>query len=98
MTGSSPAEWMARPKRGFGLPMDMWGARQLLPALDRLIRSSECHLAAWIPQANLVRYLDYLGTAFHPYRAWSLFVLENWLRTHPAVPEMRMSFPPVSAA
>jgi asparagine synthase (glutamine-hydrolysing) len=82
-----PAEWMARPKRGFGLPMDMWGARQLLPALDALIRTPDCRLAEWIPHANLVRYLDHLRSEFHPYRAWALFVLEHWLRTHPAVPD-----------
>jgi asparagine synthase (glutamine-hydrolysing) len=85
-----PAEWMARPKRGFGLPMDMWGARQLMPALDELIRSPDCRLAEWIPQANLVRYLDHLGAEFHAYRAWALFVLEHWLRTHPAAPEARL--------
>jgi len=93
-----PAEWMARPKRGFGLPMDMWGARQLLPALDGLIRSADCRLAEWIPHTNLVRYLDHLGAEFHAYRAWALFVLENWLRTHPAVPEMHTSVLSVSAS
>jgi hypothetical protein len=36
-----------------------------------------------------VRYLDHLGAEFHAYRAWALFVLEHWLRTHPAAPEMR---------
>jgi len=89
-----PAEWMARPKRGFGLPMDMWGARQLMPALDGLIRSPDCRLAEWIPHANLVRYLDHLGAEFHAYRAWALFVLEHWLRTHPAAPEVRLSVSP----
>jgi asparagine synthase (glutamine-hydrolysing) len=92
-----PAEWMARPKRGFGLPMDMWGARQLLPALDRLIRPPECRLAEWIPHVNLVRYLDHLGAEFHAYRAWALFVLEHWLRTHPAAPEVRLSVSPATS-
>ena len=93
-----PAEWMARPKRGFGLPMDMWGARQLMPALDELIRSPDCRLAEWIPQANLVRYLDHLGAEFHAYRAWALFVLEHWLRTHPAAPEeMPVSVSPTTS-
>ncbi len=33
-----PAEWLARPKRGFGLPMDRWGAKELLPiAQERLL-------------------------------------------------------------
>jgi asparagine synthase (glutamine-hydrolysing) len=93
-----PAEWMSRPKRGFGLPMDMWGAGQLLPALDGLLRSPDCRLAEWIPHANLLRYLARLRAEFHPYRAWALFVLEHWLQTHPAVPERRVSVSPVSAA
>jgi asparagine synthase (glutamine-hydrolysing) len=86
-----PAEWMARPKRGFGLPTDLWGAKQLLPALDDLINSRDCRLRAWIPQANLARYLSHLAADFHAYRAWSLFVLENWLRTHPGAPEIEAS-------
>jgi hypothetical protein len=28
--------------------------------------------------------VDDLSREFHPYRAWSLFILETWLRSHPA--------------
>lgn len=79
-------EWVARPKRGFGLPMDMWGAARLMPALRVLLRSSDCRLAAWIDRVNLERYVQRLEHQFHAYRAWALFILETWLRTHPATP------------
>ena len=81
-----PAEWMNRPKRGFGLPMDMWGADTLLPVLKDLILSPDCRLAEWINREHLTAYMKSLGQEFHAYRAWSLFILETWLRTHPAKP------------
>jgi asparagine synthase (glutamine-hydrolysing) len=93
-----PAEWMARPKRGFGLPMDMWGADRLMPALTELLDSPDCRLSAWIPRRNLTQYLKHLASDFHAYRAWSLFVLENWLRTHPAAPESSTLRPESMAA
>jgi asparagine synthase (glutamine-hydrolysing) len=81
-----PPEWMRRPKRGFGLPMDMWGAETLMPALTQLCGGSACRLTGWIPRRNIDAYLDRLARDFQPYRAWSLFILETWLRTHPAEP------------
>jgi asparagine synthase (glutamine-hydrolysing) len=81
-----PADWMRRPKRGFGLPMDMWGAETLMPALERLLLDRTCRLAEWIAPGSLQRYVQRLGREFHAYRAWSLFVLESWLREHPATP------------
>ena len=79
-----PAEWMRRRKRGFGLPMDMWGVDTLMPALRGLVRDGQCQLSKWITLEQLEAYLGRLERDFHPYRAWSLFVLENWLRHHPA--------------
>ena len=87
-----PPDWMARPKRGFGLPMDMWGAETLLPALRNLIDTSECRLAQWIPASNLHAYLGHLEREFHASRAWSWFILETWLRKHPAVTDQGEGF------
>lgn len=81
-----PPEWMRRPKRGFGLPMDMWGAATLLPELRRVLTGSDCRLANWIAPQTLAAYVDRLAADFQPYRAWSLFILETWLRTHPGTP------------
>lgn len=81
-----PQEWINRPKRGFGLPMDMWGAGRLLPALRELLTSADCRLAAFIGPSKLTRYVERLSHDFHAYRAWALYILENWLRTHAATP------------
>lgn len=86
-----PREWMVRPKRGFGLPMDMWGAATLLPSLRALIDSSDCRLQAWIPRKQLMSYVDHLTRDFHAYRAWALFILETWLRTHRAQPTSQIA-------
>ena len=87
-----PAGWMRRPKRGFGLPMDMWGASTLLPELEVLLGDRECRLAEWIPRRRLDAYVKALSSDFHPYRGWSLFILETWLRSHSARPQARHWF------
>ena len=81
-----PPEWMRRPKRGFGLPMDTWGAQALLPVLRQLLLDPRCRLAEWIPAVTLRKFVGHLERHFHAYQAWSLFILETWLRTHPATP------------
>lgn len=81
-----PPGWVARPKRGFGLPMDMWGAAQLMPALKQVILSKECRLAEFVDRSSLRQYIARLEREFHAYRGWALFILENWLRAHPATP------------
>lgn len=79
-----PADWMNRPKRGFGLPQDMWGRETLLPVIEPLLLGSECRLAEWIGRDQLKHYVEEMKMNFHPYRAWCLYVLETWLRHHPA--------------
>jgi asparagine synthase (glutamine-hydrolysing) len=78
-----PDGWMRRPKRGFGLPMGLWGAATLMPAARRLLDSQDCRLTGWIPNARLKAYLDRAQTDFNAYRVWSLLILEHWLRAHP---------------
>lgn len=81
-----PEEWLRRPKRGFGLPVELWDQAALLPELERILLSRDCRLAKWIKPTFLRSYLKRLKADFVPYRAWTLFILEHWLRTHPAVP------------
>jgi asparagine synthase (glutamine-hydrolysing) len=78
-----PPDWMRRPKRGFGLPMDMWGAETLMPVIERDLLDPGCRLALWIEPRRIAAYVKRLKAQFHPYRAWALFILETWLRTHP---------------
>jgi asparagine synthase (glutamine-hydrolysing) len=81
-----PEVWMNRPKRGFGLPMDLWSADKLLPATRKLVLGPEARLPAWLDRSLLDRYLDEMKRNFNSYRVWSLYILENWLRSHPAEP------------
>jgi asparagine synthase (glutamine-hydrolysing) len=81
-----PESWMNRPKRGFGLPMDMWSADKLLPITRSLVLGKDARLPEWLDRGLLVRYLDAVERDFNSYRVWSLYILENWLRSHPAVP------------
>jgi asparagine synthase (glutamine-hydrolysing) len=80
-----PIEWLQRPKRGFGIPIDMWGKGSLLPATRSLLEAPECRLQDWIERKRLIASLDHLDQAFHPYQCWALFVLEIWLRHHKGV-------------
>jgi asparagine synthase (glutamine-hydrolysing) len=79
-----PPEWMSRPKRGFGMPMTLWSSDVLLPSLRTLLLQQEGALRQWIEPARLKAYVKLLAREFHPYRAWALFILETWLRSHAA--------------
>jgi asparagine synthase (glutamine-hydrolysing) len=81
-----PESWMNRPKRGFGLPMDLWSADKLLPITRRLVLGKDACLPIWLDHKLLSRYLDRIERNFNSYRVWALYILENWLRSHPAEP------------
>jgi len=86
-----PQEWMSRPKRGFGLPMTLWSSEVLLPSLRALLLHEDGALRRWIEPARLRNYVDGLARDFQPYRAWSLFILETWLRSHAAIVAPRLA-------
>jgi asparagine synthase (glutamine-hydrolysing) len=88
-----PVDWMNRPKQGFGLPADLWGAGTLLPAARQALCAKDTRLASWIAPTRLAAYLDHMARDFSPYRVWSLLVLEHWLRTHPASVGSRFAVP-----
>jgi asparagine synthase (glutamine-hydrolysing) len=80
-----PLEWLQRPKRGFGIPIEMWGKESLLPVTRSLVEAPECRLRNWIEPKRLVATLDHLEQTYHPYQCWSLFILELWLRHHQGI-------------
>jgi asparagine synthase (glutamine-hydrolysing) len=80
-----PEQCTNRPKRGFGLPMGLWGATALLPAARRLLETSDTRLHRWIPAKKLSAYLNEMEADFNAYRVWSLLILEVWLQSHPHV-------------
>jgi asparagine synthase (glutamine-hydrolysing) len=83
-----PAEWLARPKRGFGLPMDLWGRNELLPPTESRVLAPEGRLRQWIEPERLKAFLAGQGRDFNAYRVWALFILENWMRNHPIAHDM----------
>ena len=89
-----PRDWLDRKKRGFGLPMDGWGKAALLPAARALLLARDGRVQDWIARPALERFFAEQEYAFSPYRVWALFVLETWLRHHPAIPAEE----PVAAA
>jgi asparagine synthase (glutamine-hydrolysing) len=81
-----PAEWMARPKRGFGLPPHVWNKDHILPMVRPLVLSPDSRLAAWIDRDRLAAFISHQDKEFASYACWGMFILETWLRTHPAMP------------
>jgi asparagine synthase (glutamine-hydrolysing) len=89
-----PREWLDRPKRGFGLPMDGWSRATLLPLTRELLLDAEARLPHWIERRALDRFLAAQERQFSPYRVWALFILETWLRCHPAEPAAEPALAP----
>ncbi len=81
-----PPEWMARPKRGFGLPPHVWDKQHILPFVRPVVLSPDSCLGAWIDRKRLAAFMDHQEREFHPYACWILFILETWMRTHSAAP------------
>jgi asparagine synthase (glutamine-hydrolysing) len=81
-----PAEWLTRPKRGFGLPPHVWNKEHILPLVRPLLVASDSRLGAWVDRKRLAAFLDHQNMEFSAYACWHLFILETWLRTHLAAP------------
>jgi len=84
-----PAEWLARPKRGFGLPPHVWNKEHILPLVRPLLLTPDSRLGAWIDRKRMTTFLDNQNGEFSAYACWHLFILEIWLRTHLAAPADR---------
>jgi asparagine synthase (glutamine-hydrolysing) len=81
-----PAEWLDRPKMGFGLPMRSWAEGDALAVTRAMLAPGENRLSAWLGQDNLDRFLATQAARPLLYQLWALMVLESWLRSHPARP------------
>jgi asparagine synthase (glutamine-hydrolysing) len=80
-----PAEWIDRPKRGFGLPMREWAEGVALKTAEDLLAPG-CRLAEWLGQDALGAYMERQRRQPLLYHLWALMVLETWLRSHSARP------------
>ncbi|WP_158227166.1 asparagine synthase (glutamine-hydrolyzing) [Mangrovitalea sediminis] len=79
-----PAQWLNRPKKGFGVdPMNSVARNGVLDRLMTLIAEPDCRLANWIPRETLLRWAHERLTQSGFYHAWAFLVLELWLRSHP---------------
>ena len=81
-----PEDWVNRPKRGFGIPVDLWDKSHLLPATRALLEARDARLPQWLERRSISAHLDRLEHSFHAYQCWELFILETWLRAHRAAP------------
>jgi asparagine synthase (glutamine-hydrolysing) len=79
-----PEEMLARPKRGFGVPLRRWFAEGLIAwARDILLDRRTCQ-RGWIDRREAARLLhDHeVGARDHAKRIWALVCLELWARHH----------------
>jgi asparagine synthase (glutamine-hydrolysing) len=79
-----PAEWMERPKMGFGLPMLNWAEGSLRARTLALLSEPDAQLTRWLPIETIRAFFEQRGAGISVYQLWTLQILEHWLRTHPA--------------
>ena len=77
-----PREWLERPKKGFGLPIQGWGGTELTETVAQLLFDPECKLGQWLDKDHRKRFIDYHRQTPQTYQLWAVFILENWLRSH----------------
>jgi len=79
-----PREWLDRKKKGFGIPLvEEWGGVSLAKELEGMLCGSDSKLAAWIPPDRLRRFVNFHLATPNNSHMWVVYILEQWLRTHP---------------
>jgi asparagine synthase (glutamine-hydrolysing) len=78
-----PAEILARPKHGFGVPLGDWFRGELRPMVQDILLSRP-RLAGRIrlPAVRALFDEHVAGRADRGHQLWSLLTLELWLRKH----------------
>jgi asparagine synthase (glutamine-hydrolysing) len=85
-----PAEILARPKRGFLLPLDRWIASELRPQVERALRDPPDAVRAVVLKDRLPLVLDAHRTRrSHWLRPWALYSLCRWAGTLSSHPRQR---------
>jgi asparagine synthase (glutamine-hydrolysing) len=76
-----------RRKTGFNLPVSTWFQGDLGDQVAELLNSPEAYTAGLFRAGAVERLVaeHRAGSADRSYLLWALFVLEKWLRFHPAV-------------
>ncbi len=75
-----PPEVFARPKAGFGVPLDSWLRGPLLPLLRETLLDQSFIDRGWLKRSSLQKLIDghTSGKADHRHRLWALFWLGRW--------------------
>jgi asparagine synthase (glutamine-hydrolysing) len=79
-----PADTLARPKMGFGIPLRRWLAEGLIGWARDILLDRRTHERGWTDGREVVRLLDQheQGARDHAKRIWALVCLELWARQH----------------
>jgi asparagine synthase (glutamine-hydrolysing) len=77
-----PAQWLQRPKMGFGVPANTWSMEQFLEMAHDLLLPPSSRLGAEVNPAALRTLLEEQSRPgwFSIYQVWPLLILELWLR------------------
>jgi asparagine synthase (glutamine-hydrolysing) len=79
-----PPETVARPKRGFGVPLRRWLGEGLVTWAREVLLDSRTVGRGWTERREVARLLQQheLGTRDHAKRIWALVCLELWARRY----------------
>jgi asparagine synthase (glutamine-hydrolysing) len=79
-----PAETLARPKMGFGVPLRRWFAEGLIGWARDILLDRRTHERGWTDSREVTRLLHQheAGARDHAKRIWALVCLELWARQH----------------
>jgi asparagine synthase (glutamine-hydrolysing) len=79
-----PAETLARPKKGFGVPLRRWFADGLTAWAREILLDRRTRERGWTDTREAARLVQQheRGTRDHAKRIWALVCLELWARQH----------------
>ena len=79
-----PAETLARPKMGFGVPLRRWFCEGLIGWARDILLDRRTHERGWTDRREVARLLRQheIGARDHAKRIWALVCLELWARQH----------------
>jgi len=79
-----PAETLARPKMGFGVPLRRWFGEGLIGWARDILLDRRTHERGWTDSREVARLLHQheAGARDHAKRIWALVCLELWARQH----------------
>ena len=77
-----PPRLLARPKQGFGVPLDRWFRTDLAPLVDGLLCAPDARVAGHLSGAAVRALADEhrRGARNHGHALWTLLTLETFLR------------------